>query len=236
MKFLQLHDQELAGEGDSGLMELASQSRSHVASRLRKIVADKKPAGTNAAKVLIAPPTFSKQAFEFVTENRADFRSGAERMKDAEYMVRRAEADEKMMRDAYNLREQRIRDHIDARFKAHSNMHTLWGANTGVFTHMPTSSTYGRRGSLVARAPTPARRLVPQRLAALEDEHMKARRRAMFRGALGHTYHQQLHGQELGVGGMPLNHDVAFMEMGEQTNDGVVHDVPPPHMRELPPL
>jgi len=160
-------------------------------------------------------------------------RAEVEKFKDEEFAATQAKADVERLTALAAKRQEVIDRHKDAKFKAHSNLHTMFGSSNGIFDRMPTHFTQkGRRGSPARRYHTPARRIVPQRLARLEDSRMEERRRTYSRGQMSTRYHQQLHGENLGVFAGPgeFTSENSFI----QTQDGAIHDAPT--MRSLPPM
>lgn len=169
--------------------------------------------------------------FEHIDEQREQMRSEVQKFKDIEFAATQAQADVERLQAVVKSRQDIVDMHREAQFKLHSNLHTMFGASNGIFDRLPRSSTMGRRGSPAQRSWGPARRIVPARLARLEDQRMLARRRTYTRGDIGKLYHGQLHGKDLGVAGPVKDYAAAdsFLQVNE---DGVVHDAVP--LRELP--
>ena len=160
--------------------------------------------------------------FNHILERRQDLRAQAQIFKDEEFAATKAEADLDKLKAIVAQREAIIATHNDAKFKSHSNLHTMFGASNGIFDRLPTHPYSGSRGSPAQRSFTPARRILPARLSRLEDMRMQQRRRIYTRGKMGERYHQQLHGENLGMIGGPIEYaeSDSFIEHA----NGVVHD------------
>lgn len=174
-------------------------------------------------------------SFEHVRETRRELRAQSRRFKEEEAAAAALQADAARLTSLSAERAAILAAHQDAAIKARANLHTMVGASNGVFDRLP-AHDYKGRGSAARRSWTPARRIVPQRLARLEEQRMSARRRSFSRGNMADKYHSQLHGALLGVAAKPqqqaaapMDGQMVLLETNSQAMDG------PPPMRDLPP-
>lgn len=172
------------------------------------------------------------QSFEHVRETRRELRAQSRRFKEEESAARALQADAARLSSLEKERAAILDAHKDAAIKARANLHTMVGASNGVFDRLPAHHSKGR-GSAARRSWTPARRIVPQRLARLEEQRMSARRRSFSRGNMADKYHSQLHGALLGVAAKqqaahPAEGHTVLLETSS-------HSMEAPPMRDLPP-
>lgn len=180
-------------------------------------------------------PTNFPQSFEHVRETRRELRAQSRRFKEEERAALALQGDAERLSSLQKERQAILDAHKDAAIKARANLHTMVGASNGVFDRLP-SHDYTGRGSAARRSWTPARRIVPQRLARLEEQRMQARRRSFSRGNMAEKYHSQLHGALLGVAAptqqpqsqAPVDGHTVLLETQSDA-------LQPPPMRDLPP-
>lgn len=160
------------------------------------------------------------EGFEHIDADRARMRAQNDRLKDAEFLADQAKAEVARLTAVVRERQAVIDGHKNAAHRAHNNLQTMFAAQSGVFERLPRSNGVSQRGG---QAGTPARRVVPQRLQRLEDERRQARRRAFNRGAIGSTFHAQVHGSKLGVGVGATS----FVETAAHSGAPAMRDLPP---------